>query len=186
MSTARSSLPSPETDRSPAAAGSRYQVYLASATLPDALLLHDDLELQAEAIAAGDAFRGTIEAVWDEATGGTRPVWRIRDPLGAHATSGRSCVCVVGLPKRTGGSGLDDRPTGLGCSRSRSSVGRRSPTCRDQDHVGTTLTLVADSGAGISRVKSMRIWSTDGPGAWLTHQRPGGPRPESWRRLQRI
>ena len=46
----------------------------------------------------------------------------------------------------------------------------------DPSHVGKTLTFVSQSADGINRMKSMRIWSADGPGAWLTHQRPQGPR----------
>src|SRR5207247_4666975 len=40
--------PSPETDRHPAAAGSRYYVWSSSEELRDRLLMHDDCEMQAE------------------------------------------------------------------------------------------------------------------------------------------
>jgi hypothetical protein len=171
---------SPETDRSPAAAGSRYQVYLASAELEDSLLLHDDRELQAEAIAAGDAFRGTIVLVIDEAQGrGTTPVWRIEDPIGGPLRlRPNSRICIAGLPKRIGViRSIEDDPTGHRQYVVEIIEWKTKPDqAADPVHVGRTLTFVKASADGISRVKSRRIWKTDGPGAWLTHRKPGGPR----------
>ena len=56
-----------ETDRHPAAAASRFFVHNSSAELVEGLLIHDDRELLAEAIAVGDAIKGEIIEVWDEA-----------------------------------------------------------------------------------------------------------------------
>jgi hypothetical protein len=171
---------SPETDRSPAAAGSRYQVHLASADLWESLLLHDDVELQADAIAAGNAFRGTIEAVYDEAEGrGSIPVWTISDPIGGPLRLRLgSRVCVVGLPKRAGViRAIEDRLDGSREYEIEILGWKTKPdSAADPSHVGKTLTFVSQAADGINRMKSMRIWSADGPGAWLTHQRPRGPR----------
>src|SRR5690606_28824641 len=95
---------SPETDRYPAAAGSRYQVHLASAELRDSVLLHDDREMQAEAIAQGDAFRGKIVKVEDRGEGRkSSPYWTIEDSIGGQLRLREgSWVCVAGMPKRTG------------------------------------------------------------------------------------
>lgn len=173
---------SPETDRSPAAAGSRYQVYLASAGLKDSVLLHDDLELQAEAIAAGDAFRGTITAVVDQGQGrGRRPVWTIRDPIGGQLQlrlSEGSSVCVVGAPKRTAKiRRIEDSIDGSREYELEIMAGKTVPddAC-DTARVGVDVAFVRESAHSINRMKSYRIWNHQGPGAWLTHRRPGGPR----------
>ena len=46
----------------------------------------------------------------------------------------------------------------------------------DTGYEGTHVTFVKNSAEGINRLKSQRIWSADGPGAWLTHAKPAGPR----------
>jgi hypothetical protein len=95
---------SAETDFRPQAAAARYFRYQAAADRALAALVHDDRELEAEAITAGDAFRGTIMSVTDEGEGRTTvPVWCIEDltpgPLRLRAGDG---VCVVGCPQREG------------------------------------------------------------------------------------
>lgn len=171
---------SPETDRSPAAAGSRYQVHIASSDLRDSVLLHGDSEMQAQAIASGDAFRGSIEAVRDEGIGrASRPVWTVRDPwAGPMRLRSGSRVCVVGMPQRTGiVRALADQPDGSRLVEVEITGWKTTPdSAVAPEHVGRTITFVAASGASISRMKSGRIWDATGPGAWLTHARPGGPR----------
>lgn len=171
---------SPETDRSPAAAGSRYQVHLASAELRDSLLLHDDPELQAEAIAAGDAFRGRIVSVVDEAEGrGRRPVWTVVDPIGGPLRLREgSNVCVVGLARRTATiRSIHDSADGSRKYELEITGWKTTPNdAASLEHVGTSVAFVKQSADNINRMKSMRIWSADGPGAWLTHRRPGGRR----------
>ena len=49
--------PSPETDRYPSAAASRFYVHEASQELRDTLLVHDDREMQADLIVSGEAYR---------------------------------------------------------------------------------------------------------------------------------
>jgi len=179
---------SPETDRYPAAAGSRYQVHLASADLLDSVLLHDDAEMQTEAVAHGDAFRGTIIAIRDEGEGrATRPVWAIEDPLpGQLKLRVGNWVCVVGMPKRTGEIRLirneedgkrvfEVEITGWK-TRPRGPEGASIPAANDPCLVGREVGIVKNSAEGINRRKSQRIWSADVPGGWLTHSRPAGPR----------
>ena len=43
-----------------------------------------------------------------------------------------------------------------------------------EDLVGQEISFVTVTRDGISRTKSFKIWHADGPGAWLTHGRPGG------------
>src|SRR5207248_1674319 len=70
-------VPSPETDRYAPAAASRFFVHEDSDELVHSALVHDDTELQADAITAGDGFRATITDVRDECTSGRglSPVW---------------------------------------------------------------------------------------------------------------
>ena len=93
-------FPSVETDRNASAAASRYFVHNSSADLLEGLLVHDDAELLAEAVTTGDAIRGVIVHVSDDApphTGRgrapTRPVWLIRDEADL-IDSGRGRKCA--------------------------------------------------------------------------------------------
>ncbi len=179
-------VPSPETDRHPAAAASRYMAHEASADLHAAALLHHDVELQSQAIAAGDAFRGRITAVRDEGQGrATRPIWTIeseqKTPLRLREGSD---VCVAGLPNRTGrvrsitalpnrGYRFDVEITGLKTTP-RTDLGQDVRIASDPKLKGTVVTFVKPSMEGLSRRRSFRVWKKDGPGAWLTHGVPKG------------
>jgi hypothetical protein len=172
--------PSPETDRYPAAASSRYQVHLASADLAASLLLHDDPELQAEAIASGDAFCGTITRVWDSNSGrATDPVWLIEDRIGGvlRLREG-SWVCLAGMPKRTGTiERIETGPDGTRIFEVLITGAKTKPDLAvHPSHVGRNVVFVTNSAHEINRRKSQRVWRRDTPGAWLTHARPKGPR----------
>lgn len=171
---------SPETDRYPAAAGSRYQVHLASDELRHSVLLHDDEEMQTEAIATGDAFRGVITSVHDHGEGRrSEPMWVIEDPTGGQLRLREgSRVCVAGLPKRTAViQRIDELPDGRREFEVLIEGWKTKPDrANDPKHVGTEVVFVTNSAHEINRRKSQRIWSADTPGAWLTHARPAGPR----------
>ena len=159
--------PSPETDRDPAAAGARYLAHLASASLVESVLLHDDPELQEEAIARGDGFRGTIEEVGQRRTGRwTRSVVTIRDanPGPLRLREG-SWVCEIGSPD-SGGTVLAVRTESDGHRTFEIEVGR-FPT----RPVGSEIGFVARSNHHLTRRKGDLIWSDDEPGSWLTHAR---------------
>ena len=179
--------PSPETDRYPAAAGSRYMVHLASAELAESVLLHDDLDLQAEAIARGDGFGGTITDVENRGTGRrVDPVWTVSNPdPGPLRLRRGNWVCVIGLPQRVGKIlTVADEPDGtrtfeVEIIRYKTKPPSAPPgtlSAADSTLVGTQVGLVRHSDGQISRMKSRRIWSRDNPGSWLTHARPAGPR----------
>ncbi|MCZ0936876.1 MAG: hypothetical protein OXJ54_17075 [Gemmatimonadetes bacterium] len=160
--------PSPETDRDAAAAGSRYMAHLASASLAEAVLLHDDEELQKEAIARGDGFRGTIADVEDRSTGRwMRTAWIVRDEnRGPLRLRQGSWVSIIGSPERRG--------TILAVRTE--SDGRRTFEVEVSGHVtrpvGSEVGFVESSNHQLSRRKSQLIWSDDEPGSWLTHARP--------------
>ena len=180
--------PSPETDRYPAAAASRFLVHEDSEELRLGMLIHYDAEVRAEAVSQGDAIEGTITEVHDEGPGKkTIPVWTIEGAgNGPLRLREGSRTCVVGIPKRTGSiRRIDQLPDG----RRRYEVvitnwlldkrlpGRRViPHAASDSLVGEEVSLFADVASGLSRVKSKRLWDRTGPGAWLTHQVPRGPR----------
>lgn len=185
-------FPSVETDRHPAAAASRFFVHNSSADLVEGLLVHDDRELLAEAIAEGDAIKGEIVEVWDEAPvrGGrgrasTRPVWVIRDEVDRQLRLRTgSEVSVVGVPNRKAlirelretNDGALEIELEIRNLKTRK-AGLPSPhnlVPNSEELVGKEIALVTVTRDGISRTKSFKIWRADGPGAWLTHGRPGG------------
>jgi hypothetical protein len=179
-------VPSPETDRHPAAAAARYFVHEASESFRLSSLVHDDVELQEEMIAAGDGIRGKIVQVWDEGEGRrTDPVWVVDVPEGGSVRIREgSELCVAGFAKRTvcvraiarvGGGILRFEIEVTGCKTDRS-VPPGELAGADMRLRGRIVTLVASSKHGIPRKKSFRVWKRDVPGAGTTHAIPKGIR----------
>jgi hypothetical protein len=179
-------IPAVETDRNPAAAAAGYQAHMAAAENLSSLLIHDDEELLAEAIADGNAFHGTIVDVNDAGEGRKRvPIWTVRESSGnALRLRTGSRVCVVGLPRRTaqvkeihgdedGSRRIELEILNLKLAV-KGAVGRDSWPPVDSLWVGQELDFVDAPAADISIRKSFRSWKKDVPGAWLTHARPGG------------
>lgn len=177
--------PSPETDRHPSAAGSRFYVQEASQELHDHLLVHDDRELQAALVGAGEAVAGKIVSVRDEGDGRkTIPVWVVESngdlPLRLREDSS---LCVVGLPKRELQIREIER-TDSGRYRFELVVTKLLTQPRDDSTVlpaaspklkGRRVVLVKPSMDQIARRRSYLVWKRDGPGAWLTHRVPRVP-----------
>jgi hypothetical protein len=174
---------SPETDRYPAAAASRFYVHEASEEQLERLMVHDDRELQSQLVASGEAIAGTIVDVRNEGTGRrTIPVWVVESqfelPLRLREDAE---VCVVGLPSRklrirdiekTEGQGyrfelvvtsLINGPRG----NDGSVLPATSPRLKRK-----RVVLVRPSMDQIARRKSMLIWNRNVPGGWLTHVVP--------------
>jgi hypothetical protein len=185
-------FPSVETDRNAAAAASRFFVHAASAEMAEWLLVQDDAELLADMIAAGDAIKGQIVAVRDDAPphsgkgkGPTRPVWVVRDEADRQLRlRPGTTVCVVGAARRTArirqiteaASGALDVEIEIENLKTRNA---NLPSPHDlapnsADLVGCDVALIQTSYDGLSRRKSTRVWNKLGPGAWLTHAAPGG------------
>jgi hypothetical protein len=169
-------VPSPETDRSPAAAASRYFVLEASQQLLEGLLVHDDGELADEMIAEGRAIRGTVISVANEGNGRTVPVWVLDADasLPLRLREG-SDVCVLGCPKRQGV--IRDVSTTGGRYRIEVQITTCVTVPRGVTNVlpatspllkGRTITLVPPPKDGISRLKSRRVWDKDVAGKRLT------------------
>jgi hypothetical protein len=179
-------VPSPETDRNPAMAASRYLVFEASQELLENLLVHDDRELQAELIAEGRAIRGKILSVVDEGPGRiTVPVWKVESD-GALSLKLRegNCVCVVGCRNRQGEI-RDIERTKNRKYRFEIQITRCVTVPRGDAKVlpatspkliSKEVTLVPIAMDGISRAKSRKVWNRDVPGHRLTHRRPSGVR----------
>jgi hypothetical protein len=180
-------VPSPETDRYPAAAAARYYVQEESEEFRITALLHDDEELQDEAIAAGDAIRGKITDVWDEGVGNaTDPVWtvEISSDVALRIREG-SRLCVAGVPNRkvrirsiesTSNGKLQVTVEVISLKTvPKINPGKVLPAA-DRRLKGTLVTLLPSGMEGISRLKAQRIWERGGAGSWLTHALPGGPK----------
>ena len=160
-------------------------------------LLHDDRELLAEKIAAGEAFRGEINEVRDEGEGrATRPIWVIEQPFhGPIRLRPGSHICVLGHAKReavvrdlrdasSGGYVFEVEITGHKTAQ-KGATGLEAIPPADRRWTGQEVVFVETSAADIARMKSYKVWKKDGPGAWLTHKAPGGvlsqPVPEETR-----
>jgi len=171
---------SPETDLLPAVAGKRYLVHLASEERRKSLILHNDPELLDEAIASGDAFRGTIAAVTIETDGGTqRPIWTIVSRAKGHLRlREESYVCVAGRQELNGIlRGLRELPEGGREFRvAIKSTGAARQAATSQANVSEEIVIINDSSLGILGYKIARMDNDPGPGEWLTHCTPGGPR----------
>ena len=177
---------SPETDRPIPAAAEFFRLESAHEELASALL-HYDRSLQDEAIATGDAFRGTIVEVRDEGEGRRKlPVWKLKsEGVGPLRIRERSTVCVAGLPNRTASVRKIEAPTdgarvfeleitGL-TTRPRGPAGRNVPLATDAGLIGEEVTMLSGGAGGFGHRKASRAWDKEVPGAWLTHA--SGPTP---------
>ena len=175
--------PSPETDRHPAAAGSRYYVYSSSDELRDRLLVHDDREMQAELIASGEAIDGKIVGVSTQKGGRvTRVFWIVESDgrLPLRLREG-SVLCPIGCDRRSVEILDMDQPS-QDTNQFELEV-TKGKTLHEPPHLkraddprlkGARVVLVPPTMDGISRRKSMAMWKRDVPGGWLTHAVPKG------------
>jgi len=180
---------SPETDRYPPMAASRYFVHEASEELYLSALVHDDEEMQVEAVAEGHALRGVITAVEDVDPGRRlEPIWtlEVRDDAPLRVREG-SWLCVAGLPKRSarvrsieraGPDKLEIQIEITGWKKKPKDGPRGVLAADDARLVGTEVTLVPDSAEGMFRRKSQKTWQRETPGGWLTHSPAAGRRAE--------
>lgn len=180
--------PSPETDRAPAAAASRYLIQQASEEFRVAALIHDDEEMQREALASGDGIRGQCVKVRNLGDGNSiQAVWTLDVPEIAplHIREG-STLCPVGCPKRTLRVESVDRIEHdllrvevlvIGAKKAFIDENRRAhPIANSPAFKGKEMTLVPASMHQIPRLKTKKIWNKDVPGGWITHAPPAGPK----------
>ena len=174
--------PSPETDRHPAAAGSRYYVCASSEELRDRLLVHDDWEMQAEQVASGEAIDGVITNVDVQKNGrATRVYWTVESDgtLPLRLREGAT-LCVVGCDRRHVEIleivQKDAKTNQFECEVTKGKTLEEPGLLRgdSQRLVGKQVILVQPPMDGISRRKSAAIWKANGPGSWLTHAVPKG------------
>lgn len=180
-------VPSPETDRYAAPAAARFFTHEESEELRYGALIHDDTELQADAIADGEALRGIIVTVRDDSAGGRAqiPVWTIESSdAGPLRLRDGSRVCPVGLPHREGhirsieplpdgGRRLEVEITGWKRARRVPGLGAIPAAC---DHAlrATHVVMVKTTAERLARARGRRVWERNVPGGWLTHASPTG------------
>ncbi|MFH1434511.1 MAG: hypothetical protein ABIJ56_02225 [Pseudomonadota bacterium] len=174
--------PHPETDYAPSRAASRYYIMEASEELYRISLIHDDLDLQEEAIASGDAFRGQIVRVRDEGNGRRlTPIWsihvRAQGPLRLKGGSGLVLLGDPGVQAyirtiRDRGRKGRDIEVEIKVGKKKSEIsGRRVENAASTRLKGLKVAFaVPDSGFFLRR-KSSLVWKRNGPGKWLTHDR---------------
>lgn len=183
--------PSPETDRGRATGAARYHRMTGADEERAAALIHDDAELQEEAVAAGDGLRGEIVRVEDRSPSGSSavtPVWTVAAPAAAPTRIRKgSSVCVAGMPSRSGTvlavTREDERrlvEVEIRNWKKRPDARRHPrfaavPAAADSSLEGETVTLLPSSMGGLARLKRRRIHDQSGAGAWATHGAGSAP-----------
>lgn len=176
-------VPSPETDRDPSWAARNYFVQQGCEDRRRSLLLDDDAEMQAEAIAAGEAVEGTIRHVRDEGPGrATLPVWDVETDDEAPTKLRKDKeVFVAGLRNRKGrirDIRLEGGRTVFTIAiEGLKTVPRRGPAggvlpATDARLVGEAVILLPAVADGIHERKRKKLGATGAPGSWLTDSRP--------------
>jgi hypothetical protein len=175
-------IPSPETDRNPAAAASRYFIQQASEEFCVAALIHDDEELQRVALMSGDGIQGKCIAVRDEGEGtkAMKAVWTIHaEEVATLRIREGDTLCIVGNEKRRLQVQAIERKKGdileidLAVTEAkkeyRDERGRKHLAANSKAFVGEFITFVSASMHQIPRLKNKKIWNHQHPGAWITH-----------------
>jgi hypothetical protein len=181
----------PETDRDARTGARRYQLLNGADEAARHALVHDDAELQDDAIASGDAVRGTIVAVEDRSQKkrATIPVWTVESSAAAATRLRKgSGVCVAGMSGRSGRVLEVERDGDLRRFVVEITGWKMAPNparhpefagvaaAADPCWEGTTVTLLPSGSAGFGALKAKRVRPAEGPGAWLTHGTGAPPR----------
>ncbi len=176
---------SPETDHRPSAAAEHYFTQEAHEDLRLSVLLEDDAEMLAEAVASGRAIQGVIADVRDEGTGRSiKPVWDVRVEGEAATTLRKGKTVLLAQLRGRRGRIRDIAPsprrgftiftieiTGL------KTVPRKQPgggvlAATDRRLVETEVVLLPDIADGIHLRKRKQLQEQNTPGSWLTATRP--------------
>ena len=175
----------PETDHHGSAAASRYLEYAAADESYFGQLVHADDALFAEALEDGRAFEALVTEVTDAGAGRTTtPRWtlwldpsvpnRIRESgrLRPRGSSGHE-VTVIDIEASDDALLLTVEWTERKTKALTGPVAAR-PT--DPIWKGARVEFVQSDAAGITQLRSQRVWSArNGPGAWLTHGKASAP-----------
>lgn len=181
-----------DTDRLALTAASRFMKHELAAETVERVLVHDDTELLAEAVAAGDALFGEIVEVRDDAPlptgrgrGATRPVWVVRDTaIRQLRLRAGAKLCVATLPNRqcTIRSVEELNDGSLRVELEITNHKTRRPDYPpphnvapvDQSMVGVRVGIVQTSTSGITFRKFKALFRKGVPGEWLTKSKRSG------------
>ncbi|MFO0609378.1 MAG: hypothetical protein U0324_39805 [Polyangiales bacterium] len=183
-------VPDPETDRQSAAAASRFFAHQRAEEVGAVATLHADPGLVRRAALEGKALRGVITKVCDEGVGRkTVPVWtmetaadvptRFREGGSAEVAGQRGRSVVIRRVTVRG----DVREVELEVRGQKTGRGGHGDPC-DPSLRGTTVALIDAGMPELTRQKSLKAWSDDGPGAWLTHGQSDPPHDRATRRQE--
>jgi hypothetical protein len=178
--------PHPETDFHGSAAASAYFLAELAESKYISTLIHDDTELQMEAIQSGNAFFAKVLHVRDEGSGRkTMPVWKLRvEAVDGLRLRSKERYSPIGSKKHTIQARdvdfLDNKVVEFeGDWIQYKTVPLSSPieaSLTDPRWVGNTVLLVPGDSSGLARMSSEAVWKAkSGPGAWLTHGTPPQP-----------
>jgi hypothetical protein len=170
----------PETDFHGSAAASNYFVMTASDTAYIAKLVHDDEELQAEALASGKAFFADVVNVENLGTGRTTtPLWTLRVQIGEklriregerysplkankHGIHIRSVEVIDSETLEVTAEWVDRKTVPLDYPIFAKAV--------EPEWIGHRMMFVPKDGSEFDKSRSRAVWSArSGPGSWLTH-----------------
>jgi hypothetical protein len=170
----------PETDFHGSAAAANYFVMTASDTAYIAKLVHDDEELQAEALASGKAFFADVVNVEDLGSGRTTtPLWTLRVQIGEklriregerysplkankHGIHIRSVEVIDSETLEVTAEWVDRKTVPLDYPIFAKAV--------EPEWIGHRMMFVPKDGSEFDKSKSRAVWSArSGPGSWLTH-----------------
>jgi hypothetical protein len=175
----------PETDHHGSAAASRYLEYAAADEAYFGQMVHADDALFAEALADGRAFDALVVNVSDAGTGRTTtPRWVLRvDPslpnriresgrLRPRGSSGHE-VTIIDVDAHDDDLFITVEWT---ARKTKALTGPAAARPADPIWEGATVAFVQSDAAGITQLRSQRVWAArNGPGAWLTHGKASVP-----------
>ena len=174
--------PHPETDFHGSAAAAGYFRMQAADVAYTALLVHDDDELCAEALASGHAFLGEVADVWDSGVGrSTVPNWQVRVQIGeiSRLREGEN-YSLAKNPKSTVAirevEVVDEEHWSVHIEwkspKLKEVSGPISAMPLNPNWIGKRLIFVPCDTSALTAKQAQAVWDAkEGVGAWLTHGR---------------
>jgi hypothetical protein len=174
--------PHPETDFHGSAAASSYFQMAASDSAFTANLIHDDAELQGEALANGRAFLAEVTEVWNTGVGrSTIPVWQLTVEVDEQLRlrEGERYSMIGNISSSFLVRSVEIQPDNIlliegewVTPKIKPLEGPISAKPVDPSWVGERILFVPTDSSSFDNLKSNAVWKAkDGIGAWLTHGR---------------
>jgi len=178
--------PHPETDFHGSAAAAGYFRMQAADIAFMASLIHDDAELQAEALSTGHAFLAEVTDVWDSGVGrSTIPNWKLRVEVGEiqrlregerYSLLGNQKSTILVRSVEVLENNIWDVHIEWSFPKLKEVFGSIAARPADPAWVGERVLFVPCDTSGLAEKQAQSVWAAkEGAGAWLTHGRPPAP-----------